>query len=193
MPYYKLTDQNLGTYRGFQWTIGKWEQADGKGELCTEHWLHCYNSPLLAVFLNPVHGGIKNPRLFKIKVGGEKKSDRGLKFGFTKMRLVQEIPLPELTKNQKIAFGILVTKEIYKNRKWNKWANNWLNGRDRTIDAARAAIDMNCTAFCANDAAYAACSANLFDVERYAAWTAADTFKKRLPLIKLAKQALKYP
>ena len=90
MPYYKLTDQNLQTYNGFQWTPGKWEQTDGKGELCTKHWLHCYNDPVLAVLLNPIHANVQNPRLFEIEVKGKKKSNQGLKFGFTRMRLVEK-------------------------------------------------------------------------------------------------------
>ena len=33
--YYKLTDQDLQTYKGFQWEIGKWVKAKGEGGLCT--------------------------------------------------------------------------------------------------------------------------------------------------------------
>lgn len=97
MTYYKLTDQNLKTHNGFQWTLGKWESTDGDGELCSGHWLHCYNSPLLAVLLNPIHAGIVNPRLFQVGVRGKKRTDNGLKFGFSEMQLSKEILLPVLT------------------------------------------------------------------------------------------------
>jgi len=63
MKRYKLTDQNLQTHGGYQWVVGEWHKATGDGKaLCTDGWLHCYDSPELAVLLNPIHAGIENPR-----------------------------------------------------------------------------------------------------------------------------------
>jgi len=119
--------------------VGKWERIpdeDRGYDLCTESWFHCYNNPFLAVILNPVHAEIVNPRLFKVNVAGRKVSDSGLKFGFSMMRLVEELPLPEITITQKIAFGILCTKHVYKRKEWNEWADSWLSGKDRSLTAA---------------------------------------------------------
>ena len=60
---YKLTDRKMQTHCGYQWQIGQWHETSGEGELCTEGWLHCYTSPLLAVLHNPIHADIGDPIL----------------------------------------------------------------------------------------------------------------------------------
>jgi len=138
--YYKLTDQNMQTYKGFQWTLGEWQEAKGnvnKG-LCSNAWLYCYDSPLLAVLHNPIHANIKNPRLFEVEIDGETKNDSGMKRGFRKMRLVKEIDVPKISDIQRIAYGILCAKKAYKNKHWNEWADNWLNNTDRSKKNAAA-------------------------------------------------------
>ena len=119
---YKLTSQKLQTHNGFQWKTG-----------------HCYDSPLIAVFHNPIHENIKNPRLFEVECSGEAKNDKGLKCGYTKMRIIKEIPLPDIKTEQIIKYGILCAIEVYKGATFIKWSKNWLSGRDRTAHAAEAA------------------------------------------------------
>ena len=183
MKKYKLTDQDMRTHNGFQWELGKEVITDGDSKkLCTKHWLHYYHHPLLAVLLNPIHANIDNPRLFEAKALGKHLDDKGLKGGCTKMTLVKEIELPEITLNQKTAFGILCSLEVYKEKGFVKWANNWLSGVDRTAAAAAAfAVD----AYAAAAAAYAA---DAYAAAAYAVDAAVDDIN----LIKLAKKALKY-
>ena len=102
MIKYKLTNQNMQTYNGFQWKLGEWQEAQGSSEkdLCTNGWLHCYDSPLLAILHNPRHADIKNPRLWEVEVAGDFKNDKGLKCGYRKMRLVKEIKVPKITTEQ---------------------------------------------------------------------------------------------
>ena len=142
---YKLTDQNMQTYNGFQWTLNKTETADGEGDLCGPGFLHAYTDPLLAVLLNPIHANIDRPRLFRAE-GTIKKTDRGLKIGCMEMTLTEELPLPVITTTQRIAFGILCAKEAYKDAGWACWADNWLSGKDRAAweaaSAEAAAIDL---------------------------------------------------
>lgn len=133
---YKLTNQNLTTYMGFQWVLNEWKETSGFGDLCTPGWLHCYTHPLLAVLLNVVHADIENPRLFKCEVEGKTKTDHGMKEGWTRMRLVEEIEVPKITVNQRIAFGILCAIEASKDEKFIAWANNWLSGKDRSAESA---------------------------------------------------------
>ena len=57
-------------------------------------------------------------------------------YGYTKARLVEELPVPQISLVQRVRFAIFCVKEVYKAKKWNKWADNWLSGKDRTIDAA---------------------------------------------------------
>ena len=52
----KLTNENDQTYNKTQWGENITHKADGQGELCGTGWIHYYDSPLLAVLLNPIHG-----------------------------------------------------------------------------------------------------------------------------------------
>jgi hypothetical protein len=164
MKKYKLTNQDMTTHNGCKWDINVPKETDGDSDsLCNKHWLHYYHHPLLAVLLNPIHGDIDNPRLFEVKALGKHLDDNGLKGGCTKMTLVKEIELPEITLNQKIAFGILCALEIYKESTYVLWANNWLNNADRSTASAYAASD-----------AYACAAAAAADYASYAARAAAD-------------------
>jgi hypothetical protein len=164
---YKLTDQDMRTHNGFQWTLNKEETASGEGNLCGPGFLHAYTDPLLAILLNPIHADIKSPRLFK-GTGTVSKTDNGLKIGCTKITLTEEMELPVVTTNQRIAFGILCAKQVYNNQAWNHWADNWMSGKDRTARAARAAARA-----AAEEAARAAAWEAAEEAARAAAWEAA--------------------
>ena len=216
MKYYKLTNQNLQTRNKFQWKIGEWREAKGnvRNELCTNAWLHCYDSSLLAVLHNPIHANIKEPRLFEVEVDGGMKNNRGLKRGFRRMRLVKEISLPIITTVQQIAYGILCAKKVYKEKTWNKWADSWLSGENRDKGNATAAATAVVAAYAATAAAYvadiaitaaahAAAYAAAADIAITAAITATVKIDAaatavtiaavcgRINLINLAKQAMK--
>ena len=144
MKFYKLTTKDGYTRKGevgeTKWDVGKWQKPlSGKGDLCDNGWYHFYHSPDLAVLLNPIHAYIENPILWECECRGKSKDDKGLKIGWTEAKIVKKIKLPKWTKNQKIAFGILCAKKVYKNAEWNNWADNWLSGKDRTSETARAA------------------------------------------------------
>ena len=153
----KLTDENMQTYNKTQWQLQQWQETDGSEELCSPGWLHYYSHPLLAAFLNPIHADFATPRLFEIEIAGKIKEDHGLKLGCTKLRLVKEIAVPAVTLEQRIKFGILCALEVYKDAKFVQWANNWLDGTDRSRAAANAAYAAaRAAADAAADAAYAA-------------------------------------
>ena len=139
MKFYKLTDQEMQTHGNFQWELGKWyeipEENQGN-DLCSESWFHCYNDPYLAILLNPIHANIENPRLFEIEVDGDSMEDKGLKFGFTKMRLVKEIKIPEVSMEQRVEFAIRCALEVCHDKKFVSWANKWLSGEDRSPETA---------------------------------------------------------
>ena len=140
MKIYKLTNQQLQTHNGFQWELGvAAPELPAGGDLCSSSYYHAYTSPLLAVFLNPIHADIKNPRLFEAEGFGESADDNGLKVGFKSMVLVKELELPAVTLTNRIAFGILCSLEVYKEPAFVTWAENWLNGTDRSEEAAAAA------------------------------------------------------
>ena len=138
--YYKLTTQEGKTRNETQWGENISHEATGdiKQGLCSDAWIHAYTHPLLAVLMNPAHAMIKNPIHWEGKGEGEAKFEP-LKCGFRKFTTLRQIPLPEVTDVQKIAFGILCAKEVYKDSSWNQWADKWLSGEDRTKSSAYAA------------------------------------------------------
>jgi len=196
----------MQTYNDFQWQLNKWyeiKNPDENEDLCTDKWFHFYYHPLLAVLFNPIHANIDKPRLFQLEVGGLQKNDNGLKGGCTKMRLVKEVELPEITIKQRVKFAILCALEVCNNDDFTKWAKNWLSGKNRTAAAAYAAADATSDAYAAYAAAHAAYAAahaadaanivkaaNVAKAAAYAAAYAAYA-KSDLDLILLAKKAVK--
>ena len=133
---YKLTDQDMHTYGGCQWALGETKTTSGDGDLCGPGWLHCYTSPLLAVFLNPIHADIANPRLFCGTGQGARLDDYGLKCGFSEMTLLEELPVPTISTAQCVRFAILCAKQVCSDPAWTTWADAWLSGGDRSREAA---------------------------------------------------------
>ena len=149
MKLYKLTNQENETFNQTKWGENVSHETDGTGGLCGSGWLHAYTHPLLAVMLNPIHGNFINPKLWECE-GEIGLNDRGLKVGCKKLTTTKEIPLPNITLEQKVRFAILCGKQTCRNKKWNEWADKWLNGKDRREKAAANA------AFYAADAVNAA-------------------------------------
>ena len=180
MKCYKFTDRNDKTYGGCRWGEGITHEADGNGDLCSEHWIHAYTDPLLAVVMNPIHGGYgKDKHLWKCKAEIGRDGD-GLKFGTTKLTTIKRVPIPRISKAAKIHFGIYCALEVYHEKSFVRWAEDWLSGKDRSYAAAHAAAD-------AADAAYVAAYAAA-DAAHAAAYAAhvAD-----IDLITLLKRAIK--
>ena len=141
MIYYKLTNQDGYTRRGekgeTKWKPGVWQKPlSGRGTLCGPGWYHFYYSPDLSVLLNPIHADIKNPILWKTECRGKSQDDNGLKIGWTEARVIKQIPLPEWTITQKVAFAILCSLKVEQSEEYVKWAKDWLSGKDRTKETA---------------------------------------------------------
>ena len=138
--YYKLTDEYGRTHGGTQWGPGVTHRAEGKGqEFCTKDFIHVYDDPLLAVLLSAVHANFRQLRLWRCRVR-DVDSDRGLKFGVKVCTTVEEIPVPQITTEQKVRFGILCALKVCHKARWVQWAHNWLSGRDRSASAAKVVV-----------------------------------------------------
>ena len=146
MKVWKLTDAYGCTYGNpetptpLQWGPGVEHTAPGNGPLCTAAWVHAYVDPFLAVLLDPVGANFGlTARLWEAEgdIGAE---NLGLKVGCVRLKTVREVPLPQITLEQRIRFGILCVKEVFTDPAWNAWADNWLSGRDRSGATARAAM-----------------------------------------------------
>jgi hypothetical protein len=186
---YKLTNSNMITQNNTQWVLGEWKETDGiQRELCNSSWLHAYEDPYVAAFMYVIHVYYSNPRCFLAEGDGAFLSD-GTKCGVTRLRLVEEIPLPTITKEQRIKIAILCALEVCYEASFVTWANNWLSGKDRSTETSNAAyyyIDANANAayadYAARAAAWAAAwaasnaaCADYADYADYAARAAADT------------------
>lgn len=168
MIKYKLTDQNMQTHGGFQWVLGKKEVITSPGAtLCSDQVFHYYASPEQAVLLNPVHAGIRNPRLFTAEIDKEVVFD-GLKGGCHEMTLVKELTLPTITLNQRVEIAIRLALTRCHNPCFTDWANNWLSGADRSAKAARAAA--RAAADWAERSAAWAAEAEVEDAANWVAW-----------------------
>jgi len=176
---FKLTDKFGQTRRMTQWGNNVSHTAKGNSKkLCSNGFIHYYTHPLLAVLMNPVHADFKSPKLWEAEASG-KIINEALKSGCKTLRTIKEIPLPEVSGVQKIAFGILCAKEVCKGKAWNKWADKWLSGEDRSKESADAARSAAYSAANVAHAAYAANAANAANAASYAATRAANAAAAR--------------
>ncbi len=208
---YKFTDQNMQTHGGCQWVLGEKKTTSGEGELCGPGWLHCYTDPLLAVLLNPIHADYENPRLFRARAGRKSKHDHGLKSGYTKMTLIEEIPVPAISTAQRVRFAILCAMKVYQDPGFVQWGENWLSGKDRSAEAAEAAAGAAEAAWAAEEAwaaraaweaawvarageaAWEAWAAEAAWAARAAAWAAEAAAWAEIDLISIAHEAVELP
>ena len=143
---YKLVTQDYKTRKGHSnetdWSDNSWKSAAGDGGLCSSGVLHAYDSPEIALFLNPIHAQINSPRMLEVECNGLV-DWKPTKVGYKKMRRVKEIFYNKPTRTQRIAFSILCAKKVYFEPDFVVWANSWLSGMDRTSASAAAQFDAN--------------------------------------------------
>ena len=134
---YKLTDANGRTQNATQWGPGVSHSAKGAEDqpLCSDGWIHAYESPLLAVLLNPIQADFVKPLLWEAR-GAIGKREGQLKCGCRTLMTVRQIPLPVVTTEQRVRFAILCAKVVCKDPAWNHWADGWLSGKDRSKEAS---------------------------------------------------------
>ena len=136
LELWKLTDENARTFRSTQWGPGVTHEGMGVGDLCGPGWIHAYVDPLLALLLNPIHAAFQNPRLWRAEGRLPFRDDHGLKCGVFSLTTIEEVPLPVVTTEQRVRFGILCATQVYTEPSWRTWADRWLSGADRTIEEA---------------------------------------------------------
>jgi hypothetical protein len=190
--WYKLTDKDGYTRKGKAneclWGEGITHDATGNGlELCSKDFIHVYAHPLIAVFMNPIHGKFADPLLWECEVNGVSAHDGQLKSGFRSVTTVRKIDLPVISIEQRIRICLYCTIKQHHDPAFLKWANDWLDGSDRSADAAYAAAEaaqartaakvVSAAAYAATAAAYAATAAEARTaakvVSAYAAYAAA--------------------
>ena len=130
--YYKLTDEKGRTYGKTQWGPGVTHTAIGEGaDLCSDGWIHLYDSPLLAVLHTPIHANYTQPRLWECSIEGEILREGQMKLGAKSVTTLRETPVPKVTLTQRIAYGILCSLEVCKTPAYIRWAQAWLDNTNR--------------------------------------------------------------
>lgn len=143
--FYKLTDADGYTRRGqggqTLWGEGVIHTVKGKKqELCSDGLIHFYESPEIAIFMDPFHGNYGNDALlWECAVSGRVWRDGCLKAGAIKCTTVSRIEKPTITIEQRIEIAIKIALKVYHEQPFADWAHNWLSGQDRSASAARAA------------------------------------------------------
>ena len=161
MKLYKLTDQNNETMNHTMWGEGVTHTVSGTGGLCGPGWLHAYEHPLIALFMNPIHGRFESPRLW-LAEGEIGTRDGELKCGVASLTTITELEVPGLTIDFRVTVAIKLALLSHYDLEFTRWAHSWLSGKDRSGDAARAAAkaawaaDARAAAWAAWAAAWAA-------------------------------------
>src|SRR6185312_3385288 len=102
----------------------------GQGDLCSAGYIHAYEHPLLAVFLNPIHGNFSAPRLW-LAEGEIALRDGQLKCGCVSLTTIRELDMPVVTTEQRVRFAILCALAVCHEPPFVEWATRWLDGTDR--------------------------------------------------------------
>jgi len=112
MRLYKLTDAQGYTRNRTFWDIGVTHEVTGVAKLCTSTVIHAYTNPLLAALMNPAHANYQNPKCFVVE--GEITVSDSTKVGCQKLTVIDTFELPQVTTNQRVAFGILSALKEHK-------------------------------------------------------------------------------
>lgn len=184
MKYYKLTDEKDCTSNNTQWGEGITHKAKGCGsQLCSPDVIHVYDHPLKAVMFNPIHANFKDYHLWEVRVKKVVANDT-LKVGVKQCTTIRQRNAPIITTEQRVKFAILCALEVYKEKSFVKWANDWLSGKDRTESAGSAAESA------AGSAAGSVAWSAAWSVAWSVAWSAAESAAKPLDFVALIKKAL---
>ena len=190
--YYKLTDTSNRTIKT-QWGIGVIHKAKGTGkEICSSDVIHVYDHPLKAVMFNPIHANFLTYHLWEVRVKKVVANDT-LKVGVKQCTTLRQIDAPVITTEQRVKFAILCALEVYSEKSFALWANDWLSGKNRSesaVESVRSAAESAGSA--AWSAAWSAMSAVRSAAESAgsAAWSAAESAKP-IDFVALIKQARK--
>ena len=112
----KLTDEHGSSREGTLWAIGctvEIPERDRGLRLCSAGLLHVYeaDSVHLPLMLNPRHAHIKGPvRAFEVS-GHIVAREGQLKAGGHCFRVIRELPVPEITTEQRVLFAIMCAFE----------------------------------------------------------------------------------
>ena len=167
---YKLTDKDGYTRWGLsgetKWGAGVTVTATGEGDKpCSAAFVHSYATPLLAEFCNPIHASHDTETMLLWEAEGDIAGTDGLKCWGRSLTTLRQIERPEVTTEHRVRFAIACGLRCYREPQYLAWARAWLDGTNRSAEAAGAAWAARAAAGAARAAAWAAEAAE-------AAWAA---------------------
>lgn len=142
---YKLTSKEGYTRPGhsnqLKWSVGVTHTVPGDGvEIDTDEVIHAYEHPPVAAFVGPAHATFDPQTMRLWRCEGTIVAREGqLQCGTKALTVLEEIPLPTITTEQRIKIAILCSKQVCSIPQWTRWADQWLSGEDRSQEAAWAA------------------------------------------------------
>jgi hypothetical protein len=171
MIVYKVTDDVMQTFRGYQWELNVTKTTDGAGRLCGKGWLHAYPDTLTAAFMCEFHCVYPPRRLFEAEAG-ETVLHAPFKLGTTELTLKRKLPLPVIPMVVVLRTTITAVLRYGTPRyptPWHRWAARWLSGVDRSTNRAEG-ISSRYTSLGAVGCASRAVQHALFDPSSSRAW-----------------------
>ena len=98
-------------------------------ELRTNQVIHFYDHPLQATFFSPIHV-TDYTKLREVTHYSKMVSD-GTKCAAKSVTTGKEIPIPEITIEQRVEIAIRCALKVHPEPEFVAWANKWLSGEDR--------------------------------------------------------------
>lgn len=140
MKKYAFVDEDGTTPDNIRLEVGKYVTDTGEGsELLLKMTHAAGDSPLVATLVNRENLSTHPMRLFSIEQWAV---DPNKNDGKCYM-VVKEVDAPVIRLEQKLRFAIAAMGNLYANKKFKRWAANWVSDEDRSYDSAMA---MNATA-----------------------------------------------
>lgn len=113
--------------------------APGTGPLCSEGWIHVYDSAEVAELMDPIHGNFgETALLWAVEWSGRSLDDHGLKRGVQRCTTLEPVERSPLTTEDRVWVAILATGEVCTAAEWRRWATRWLADADRSAASAAA-------------------------------------------------------
>jgi len=152
----------MRTQNGISWSVGVTNTAVGKGDkLCSDGVLHAYRSILEADVYGFAHTRTNTTVLIEVESSNIVVDD-GCKVGSKSQTMIRVVEFTPLTTEQRLEIAIRCALLRYSNSKFKSWATAWLDGSDRSSEAASAAADAVDADSFSTDSTYAAIAASTY-------------------------------
>ncbi|MFV1997280.1 MAG: hypothetical protein ACC641_04630 [Acidiferrobacterales bacterium] len=135
MHKYAFVDGNDTTSDNIRLEVGKYVADATEGNQLLEKMTHAAgDSPLFAALVNPEDLSKKPMKLYSIEQWAvDPENNNGKCY-----MVVKEVEAPVVRLEQKLRFAIAAMGNLYDNKKFKTWAENWAIDSDRSYDAAMA-------------------------------------------------------